>query len=50
VVAGLSALLSDPSPRVREAAEQSLDEIQKRGLSSTQRLSPIWSQPTRGPL
>jgi HEAT repeat protein len=50
VVAGLSALLSDPSPRVREAAEQSLDEIQKRGLSSTGRLSPIWSQPTRGPL
>jgi HEAT repeat protein len=50
VVAGLSALLSDPSPRVREAAEQSLDEIHKRGLSSPQRLSPLWTQPTRGPL
>ena len=32
VVAGLSAVLNDSSPRVREAAEQSLDEIHKHGL------------------
>jgi len=36
VVAALTAALNDSSPRVREAAEQSLDAIQKRGLQPSQ--------------
>ncbi len=48
VVAGLTPLLSDVSPRVREAAEQTLDAIQKRGLQPTERPADPWPQPTRG--
>jgi hypothetical protein len=48
VVAGLSALLNDASPRVREAAEQSLDEIHKRGLQPDSRLSTSLRAMTRG--
>jgi hypothetical protein len=50
VVAGLSAVLNDSSPRVREAAEQSLDEIHKRGLSPVHSVAPLGSQTARGPL
>jgi HEAT repeat protein len=48
VVAGLSALLNDASPRVREAAEQSLDEIYKRGLQPVSRLASPLRATTRG--
>jgi hypothetical protein len=50
VVAALSGVLNDSSPRVREAAEQSLDAIQKRGLTSVQHAAPLWNQTARGPL
>jgi hypothetical protein len=50
VVAGLSALLNDASPRVREAAEQSLDEIHKRGLQPVSRASTSVRATTRGGL
>jgi hypothetical protein len=48
VVAALTGLMNDSSPRVRDAAEQSLDEIQKRGLQPTERVVPPWPQPAKG--
>jgi len=48
VVAALTASLNDPSPRVREAAEQSLDEIHKRGLEPTQPSASPWPELKRG--
>jgi HEAT repeat protein len=50
VVAALSGVLNDSSPRVREAAEQSLDAIHKRGLTPVQHAAPSSNQPARGPL
>jgi HEAT repeat protein len=50
VVAGLSTLLNDASPRVREAAEQSLDEIHKRGLQPVSRPATFVCATTRGGL
>jgi hypothetical protein len=49
VVAGLSALLNDQSPRVREAAEQSLEAIHKHGLEPAPRAGVSWHEMTKGP-
>ena len=49
VVAALTPLLNDSSPRVRETVEQSLDAIQKRGLQPTQRAASPWRESQRVP-
>jgi hypothetical protein len=49
VVAGLTALLNDPSPRVREAAEQSLEAIHAQGLEPVPRDVDRQRHATRGP-
>ncbi len=49
VVAGLSGLLNDPSPRVREVAERSLEAISKQGLQPAPRAGASWQEMTRGP-
>jgi hypothetical protein len=48
VVAALAPLLNDSSPRVREAAERSLAEIQKRGIQPAPRAANTWLEAMRG--
>ena len=48
VVAGLTVLLNDSSPRVREAAERSLEEIRLHGLEPSPLVANPWHEPSRG--